>query len=78
MLDAPWRRSRACGGNRSDRFSFPKSPRQVQSALADAEAALTPAFSPNEPRPAPTRKIPRREIKDYGGRTWGDATAHVD
>jgi len=49
---------------------FPgKSQGQVQSALADAEAALNARFSPNEPRPA-HRKIPRREIKDYGGRTW--------
>jgi len=41
----------------------------VQSALADTEAALNARFSPNEPRPA-HRKIPRRDLKDYCGRTW--------
>ncbi len=49
---------------------FPgKSQGQVQSALADAESALNARFSPNEPRPA-HRKIPRRDPKDYSGRTW--------
>jgi hypothetical protein len=49
---------------------FPgKSQGQVQSALADTEAALNARFSPNEPRPA-HRKIPRRDPKDYRGRTW--------
>jgi hypothetical protein len=49
---------------------FPgKSQAQVQSALADTEAALNARFSPNEPRPA-HRKIPRRDSKDYRGRTW--------
>jgi hypothetical protein len=49
---------------------FPgKSQGQVQSALADAEAALNARFSPNEPRPA-HRKIPRRDLKDYRARTW--------
>jgi len=49
---------------------FPgKSQGQVQSALADAEAALNARFSPNEPRPA-HRKIPRRDLKDFRGRTW--------
>jgi hypothetical protein len=49
---------------------FPgKSQGQVRSALADTEAALNARFSPNEPRPA-HRKIPRRDPKDYGGRTW--------
>jgi len=49
---------------------FPgKSQGQVQSALADTEAALNARFSPNEPRPA-HRKIPRRDLKDYCGRTW--------
>jgi hypothetical protein len=42
---------------------------QVQSALADTEAALNARFSPNEPRPA-HRKIPRRHSKDYCGRAW--------
>jgi hypothetical protein len=49
---------------------FPgKSKGQVQSTLADADAALNAHFSPNEPRPA-HRKIPRRDLKDYLGRTW--------
>jgi hypothetical protein len=49
---------------------FPgKSQGQVQSALADAEAALNARFSPNEPRPA-HRKIPRRDPKDFRSRTW--------
>jgi hypothetical protein len=49
---------------------FPgKSQGQVQNALADAEAALNARFSPNEPRPS-HRKIPRRDTKDYLGRTW--------
>jgi hypothetical protein len=49
---------------------FPgKSQGQVQSVIADTEAALNALFSPNEPRPA-HRKIPRRELKDYCGRTW--------
>jgi len=49
---------------------FPGKPQgQVQSALADTEAALNARFSPDEPRPA-HRKIPRLERKDYQGRTW--------
>ena len=49
---------------------FPgKSQGQVQSALVDTEAALNARFSPNEPRSA-HRKIPRRDLKDYCGRTW--------
>jgi hypothetical protein len=49
---------------------FPgKSQGQVQGALDDAESALNARFSPNEPRPA-HRKIPRRDPKDYLGRTW--------
>jgi hypothetical protein len=50
-------------------FFAGKSQGQVQSALADAEAALNERFSPNEPRPA-HRKIPRRDPKDFHGRTW--------
>jgi hypothetical protein len=49
---------------------FPgRSQGQVQSALADTEVALNARFSPNEPRPA-HRKIARRDLKDYCGRTW--------
>ena len=50
-------------------FFAGKAQGQVQSALADTEAALNARFSPNEPRPA-HRKIPRRVLKDYSGRTW--------
>jgi hypothetical protein len=50
-------------------FFAGKSQGQMQSALADAEAALNGRFSPNEPRPA-HRKIPRRDPKDFLGRTW--------
>jgi hypothetical protein len=50
-------------------FFAGKSQSQVQSALADAEAAINARFSPNEPRPA-HRKIPRRDPKDFLGRTW--------
>jgi hypothetical protein len=46
-----------------------KSQGQVRSTLADAESALNARFSPNEPRSA-HRKIPRRDPKDYLGRTW--------
>jgi hypothetical protein len=49
---------------------FPgKSQGQIQSALADTEAALNARFSPNEPRAA-HRKIPRLERRDYQGSTW--------
>jgi len=49
---------------------FPAQARgQVEGALADAEAALNARFAPDEPRAA-HRKIPRRERKDYRGRTW--------
>jgi hypothetical protein len=49
---------------------FPGQPQaQLQSALAEAEAALNARFSPNEPKAA-HRKIPRLNAKDYRGRTW--------
>jgi hypothetical protein len=49
---------------------FPgKSQAQVQSALADVESVVNARFSPNEPHPA-HRKIPRRDPKDFLGRTW--------
>ena len=49
---------------------FPGSSRQqVESALADSEAALASRFSPNEPH-AVHRKIPRRDRGEYRGRTW--------
>jgi hypothetical protein len=49
---------------------FPGKPQgQVQSALADTEAALNARFSPNEPRAA-HRKIPGLDPKKYRNRTW--------
>jgi hypothetical protein len=49
---------------------FPGKPQeQMHTALAEAQAALNARFSPNEPQAA-HRKIPRREIKDFQGRTW--------
>ena len=49
---------------------FPGKPwEQMQAALAEAQGALNARFSPDEPQPA-HRKIPRREIKDFQGRTW--------
>jgi hypothetical protein len=50
-------------------FFAGKSRGQVKSTLADTEAALNARFSPNEPRPA-HGKIPRRDPKDFLGRTW--------
>lgn len=49
---------------------FPGKPQeQMQAALAEAQGVLNARFSPDEPQPA-HRKIPRREIKDFQGRTW--------
>jgi hypothetical protein len=49
---------------------FPGEPRkQMQGALADAEAALNARFAPDEPHAA-HRKIRPRDRKDYRGRTW--------
>jgi hypothetical protein len=49
---------------------FPGEPRkQMERALADAEAALNARFAPDEPHAA-HRKIRPRERKDYRGRTW--------
>jgi hypothetical protein len=49
---------------------FPGKPQgQVQSGLADAEAALNARFSPNEPRAA-HRTIPGRDPKKYRNRIW--------
>jgi hypothetical protein len=49
---------------------FPAKPRkQMDVALADAEAAINGRFAPDEPRPA-HRKIQVRNRKDYRGRTW--------
>ena len=49
---------------------FAAEPRkQMEGALADAEAALNARFSPDEPHAA-HRKIVVRNRKDYRGRTW--------
>jgi hypothetical protein len=49
---------------------FPGEPRkQMEGALADAEAALNSRFAPDEPHAA-HRKIRARERRDYRGRTW--------
>src|SRR5215469_9101744 len=49
---------------------FPGEPRkQMEGALADAEAALNGRFAPEEPHAA-HRKIRRRERKNYRGRIW--------
>jgi hypothetical protein len=42
---------------------------QLDSAIADAESALTKQFSPEEPHSA-KGKILRRDRKDYRGRVW--------
>lgn len=42
---------------------------QLEGALADADAALTARFSPEEPHPA-RRKIVRLDRTAYQGRTW--------
>jgi hypothetical protein len=49
---------------------FPGEPRtQLDAALADADAALTAHYSPDEPHPA-KRTIARLDRADYRGRTW--------
>ena len=49
---------------------FPGEPRkQMEGALADAEAAVNARFAPDEPHAA-HRKIQLRDRKDYRGRTW--------
>lgn len=54
----------------ASRDFFPGEPRkQMDGALADAEAAVNARFAPGEPRAA-HRKIRARERKDYRGRTW--------
>jgi hypothetical protein len=49
---------------------FPAEPhKQMEGALADAEAALNARFAPEEPH-AGHRRIQPRDRKDYRGRTW--------
>jgi hypothetical protein len=43
--------------------------KQMQGALADAEAAINACFSPDEPSAA-QRSLIQRDAKDYRGRTW--------
>jgi hypothetical protein len=43
--------------------------KQMEGALADAEAAINARFSPDEPI-ATERALTQRNIKDYRGRTW--------
>lgn len=43
--------------------------RQMEGALADAEAAINACFSPDEPSAAQHSLI-QRDAKDYRGRTW--------
>jgi len=53
-----------------ERDFFPgESRKQLEGALADAEATLNARFAPDEPH-ASHHKIRRRERKDYRGRTW--------
>jgi hypothetical protein len=74
-LAEPEARQRLAGIGRevaaiATRDVFPgESRRQIEEALADAEAALNARFAPDEPHPA-HRKIRSRDRKDYRGRTW--------
>jgi len=43
--------------------------KQMEGALADAEAAINARFSPDEPS-ATQRSLSRRNVEDYRGRTW--------
>jgi hypothetical protein len=53
-----------------ERDYFPgKAREQMETALADAQAALDARFSPDEPR-AGKQKIKRLDLQDYRGRTW--------
>jgi hypothetical protein len=43
--------------------------KQIESAMANAEAALNARFAPDEPHPS-HRKLRHRDRKEYRGRTW--------
>ena len=43
--------------------------KQIESAMANAEASLNARFAPDEPHPS-HRKLRQRERKEYRGRTW--------
>jgi hypothetical protein len=74
-LTEPEARQRLAGITRevaatATRDFFPgEAQRQMEGALANAEAALNARFAPDEPHAA-TRKIRLRERKNYRGRTW--------
>lgn len=74
-LAEPEARQRIAGISRdvaaiTTRDFFPgEARRQMEGALADAEAALNARFAPDEPHAA-NAKIRPRERKDYRGRTW--------
>lgn len=74
-LREPEARQRLVNVNREvaaiiERDFFPgESRKQLEGALADAEAGLNARFAPDEPH-ASHQKIRRRERKDYRGRTW--------
>lgn len=74
-LAEPEARQRLAGISRevaaiATRDFFPAEPRkQMEGALADAEAALNARFAPDEPHAA-HRSVRPRERKDYRGRTW--------
>lgn len=74
-LAEPEARQRLAGITRevaaiATRDFFPGEPRkQMEGALADAEAALNARFAPDEPHAAP-RKIRSRDRKNYRGRIW--------
>ena len=74
-LEEPEARQRLANAGRNvatimARDFFPAEPRkQVESALADAEAAINTRFAPDEPHAA-RRKIRARNRRDYRGRTW--------
>jgi hypothetical protein len=74
-LTEPEARQRLAGVTREvasivARDFFPGEPRkQMQGALADAEATINARFAPEEPHAA-HRTIRLRNAKDYRGRTW--------
>lgn len=74
-LEEPAARQRLASAGRDvamivARDFFPGEPHnQMESALADAEAAINARFAPDEPHAA-HRKIRPRNRRDYRGRTW--------
>jgi hypothetical protein len=74
-LDEPEARQQLAGIGREvatimARDFFSGEPRkQIEGALADAEAVINARFAPDEPRPS-HRKLRERNRKEYRGRTW--------